>query len=116
MNEIILSVLVVLIFIGILIGSVNLFAGLLILTLFAPFFTILHEASPGSPVFFLWPFILCASMGASILFRESFSRKSLLPIRERRIFSVLAVVVIVSAVLTSIWIGTNAINVLSDTQ
>ena len=116
MNENILSILVVLIFIGILIGSANLFVGLLILALFAPFFTILHEASPGSPIFFLWPFILCASMGASILFRESFSKKSLLPIRERRIFSVLAVAVIVSAVLTSIWIGTNAINILSDTQ
>ena len=101
---------------GIVAGGLNLYAGLLILSLIGPFFTILHEASPGSPIFFLWPFALCGSMAVSILSRESFSKNSLLPEGERRVFSRLTIVVIAGAVSTLFWIGKDAMSIVLDVQ
>ncbi|MBI3126049.1 MAG: hypothetical protein HYZ11_00405 [Candidatus Tectomicrobia bacterium] len=56
---------------GLGVGAYSLHAGLLILVFFGPFFTLLHEMSSGSALYFLWPFALCGVMAVSILCRES---------------------------------------------
>lgn len=53
------------------VGAYSLHVGLLILVFFGPFFTLLHEMSPGSALYFLWPFALCGVMAVSILCRET---------------------------------------------
>ena len=55
---------------GLLAGMVNLHVGLLILVIVGPFFTLLHEMSPGSPIFFLGPFALSSMMMLGIMWRE----------------------------------------------
>lgn len=45
--------------------------GLLILVLVVPFFTLLREMSAGSPIYYLWPFVLCGVMVVSIICREA---------------------------------------------
>jgi hypothetical protein len=80
-----------LILVGLIAGIVNLQAGLIILVLVGPFFTLLHEMSPGSPIFFLWPFALSSLMMLGIIGREISKWRAQKTKEERqRIYWVLA--------------------------
>lgn len=46
------------------------FLGLLVLVALSPFYAILREASTGSPVFFVWPYVLTGILMLGIAFRE----------------------------------------------
>ncbi len=44
--------------------------GLMVLAILTPFYSILRESSSGSPLFFLWPYLLSGTMIMSIVSRE----------------------------------------------
>lgn len=47
------------------------FAGLMVLAAVSPFYTLLRESSVGSPIFFVWPYILTAVLVLVMIAREA---------------------------------------------
>ena len=52
------------------VGLFRPYIGLIILVVVGPFFTLIHELTPGFSLLFLWPFLLVVSITLSIIFSE----------------------------------------------
>jgi hypothetical protein len=99
---------------GLAIGFFRLHAGLLILTFFGPFFTLLHEMSPGSPVYFLWPFALCGVMVLSIICREAFEWNGPISARKRTVCLLWCAGLLTTTMLGIVWAVDGFRTVFSD--